>query len=208
MSRKNLFGLASRDYASLYNVWKNMISRCCDETNKSFVDYGQRGIFVCREWSLSFHAFVEWAIAVGWRRGLTLERKDVNGNYSPSNCCWITKAEQARNTRRNIFITINGQKKCLSEWCEFLELPYGRIVQRYTGSHIRDPKELFYRGDLRELRPSILQISLDGEVVGEFLRIKDASLSSGIRGDDINRVLSGKRKTTGGYRWEYRIKET
>ena len=207
MSKINEFGLSSEEYARVYDAWKHMISRCCDETDKSYPNYGGRGITVCDEWLKSFHAFASWAVSNGWSRGLTLERNDVNADYCPENCSWATRKQQGRNTRRNIKITIEGETKCLSEWCEILGFPYSRVRQRYTYSGIRDPKELFFDGDLRSTGPNILQISMDGEVVAEYVRVRDAANSSGIDAGSISRVLSGRRKSTGGYCWKYETEE-
>lgn len=52
----------------------------------------------------------------GWREGLTLERIDVNGNYTPDNCKFITRKDQARNRRSNRYITAFGETKPAFEW--------------------------------------------------------------------------------------------
>jgi hypothetical protein len=66
--------------------------------------------------------------------GETLERRDVDGPYSPENCCWVTQKEQTRNARSNIQITFNGRTQCLGAWAEELGIKYrtlyNRIVER------------------------------------------------------------------------------
>ena len=81
----------------VYKVWEAMIQRCTNPQNKSFPNYGGRGITVCPEWRSDFMAFYR---DMGPRPdGLTLERVDVDGNYEPSNCRWATYREQRANMR-------------------------------------------------------------------------------------------------------------
>jgi len=83
----------------LKGTWKDMIGRCYNKNNKSFKHYGARGITVCFEWRNDFVAFFDWAIKKGWKKGLTIDRIDNDGNYTPENCEFITKSENCRKTR-------------------------------------------------------------------------------------------------------------
>lgn len=107
----------SKIYYRLYSVWSGMRRRCLDEGDKGYKDYGGRGIRIIDEW-LKFNTFYEWAIRNNYELGLTIERKDVNGNYCPENCCWIPRAEQAKNRTDNHRITIDGETKLMCEWAE------------------------------------------------------------------------------------------
>lgn len=90
----------------LYKVWYNMIYRCYSKKSDSYKNYGARGITVCEAWRNSFQQFVD---DMGPRPDkYTLDRKEANGNYEPSNCRWADKKTQSRNTRARRLITIDG----------------------------------------------------------------------------------------------------
>lgn len=82
----------------IYGVWCGMRRRCTDPKFKSFKDYGGRGIQVCSEW-LDYKTFHDWAVTHGYQEGLELDRRDNNGSYSPDNCRFVTRLENARNKR-------------------------------------------------------------------------------------------------------------
>lgn len=118
-----------RNASKLYSIWVNMRNRCFNPNNKGFVYYGGRGISVCDEWN-EFLNFKKWAIQNGFEENLTLDRIDVNGNYEPENCRWISPKEQMRNTRSNHLLTYNGDTKTMAEWAEITGIPYSTLKQR------------------------------------------------------------------------------
>jgi hypothetical protein len=94
-------------------AWHCMRSRCEDERNISYKWYGGRGIKVCERWQI----FDNFLADMGYPPlRMSLDRIDNNGDYELSNCRWATATEQSRNTSRTVFITIDGDTKCLKEW--------------------------------------------------------------------------------------------
>lgn len=84
----------------IYTVWINMKSRCYDKNKPQYKDWGGRGIEVCEEWKNDFMSFYNWAMKSGYKKGLSIDRIDNNGNYEPSNCRFTNRNIQSRNTRK------------------------------------------------------------------------------------------------------------
>lgn len=104
---------------SAYEVWHHMISRCTNPSDKSFDDYGGRGIRVCDRWK-NVAAFV--ADMGEPPPGMTIERVKNDRGYEPDNCTWATRREQNNNSRRNITITFRGQTMTRAQWEQHLGL--------------------------------------------------------------------------------------
>lgn len=113
----------------LYQLWNSMKRRCEDVNSFAYKDYGGRGITVCDEWH-DFVAFQKWATETRPDKFYTLDRIDNNKGYSPQNCKWSSKKEQANNRRSNVKIEFRGEVHNLVEWCEILNLDYKRIHNR------------------------------------------------------------------------------
>lgn len=114
-----------------YRAWRKMIDRCYRTRDKDFPRWGGRGITVCEQWRTSFVAFFA---DVGPRPSAqhTLDRyPDNNGPYEPGNVRWATRTEQARNTRKTVFLTLHGETHCLSEWSEILHIYQNILVARH-----------------------------------------------------------------------------
>lgn len=115
----------------LYNTWNRMIHRCYDPKNHKYYRYGARGISVCDEWKTDYDTFYNWAMNNGYQEGLSIDRINNDENYEPSNCRWATRKQQQRNMSRNKIIEYKGKNKCVSEWCEELNLYYPTIISRF-----------------------------------------------------------------------------
>lgn len=108
----------------IHKIWHSMYCRCYYKSTNGYKNYGGRGIKICDEWkhSQGFINFYNWAIENGYEENLTLDRIDVNGNYEPNNCRWITLKEQSRNRRNNKRITYKNETKTLAEWCDIFKV--------------------------------------------------------------------------------------
>lgn len=162
----------------LYHVYIGMKSRCYNPNSDGYKNYGARGISICDEWLNDFWKFYEWAYANGYdenaeRGECTIERKDVNGNYEPSNCEWITIQQQQRNKRTNVFITINGETKILTDWHNKTGMSLYNLKKIANGKNIRKEKwDKFIRFRLTKQEKEELQemVSSLGITISEYVR--------------------------------------
>jgi hypothetical protein len=105
-----------------FGAWLEMKRRCYNSNTKQWHNYGGRGISVCDEWRGSFETFLR---DMGeCPEGLSLDRIDVNGDYRPGNCRWITTKEQCRNQRKTVLIDHEGRQVSLAEFAEIVGLNY------------------------------------------------------------------------------------
>ncbi len=114
---------------SLYTRWREMRYRCRNKNATAYPSYGGRGISVCPEWE-EFSVFQDWALANGYHEGLTLDRKDNDGNYEPGNCRWVDMRAQSNNRRSNRFITHNGLTMTPAQWARKLGINRSAVYSR------------------------------------------------------------------------------
>lgn len=106
----NSYGLTKESYKRIYRIYNGMNQRCYNTKSKDYAHYGARGIRICQEWKENKDAFIQWCVNNGYKDNLTIERIDVNDDYKPSNCIWITEIEQASNKTTTKYIIYNGEK--------------------------------------------------------------------------------------------------
>ena len=139
MTKTHCFsGIKSQTKAQrqFYNTYRNMISRCNKPSNKSYADYGGRGIKCL--WS-SFEEFRDDMyraylshVKKHWRKQTTIDRKNNDWDYCKENCKWSTRKQQNYNKRNNKTAIINWKKYCARDLIEMLWIWEGAAQHRIT----------------------------------------------------------------------------
>lgn len=114
----------------LYKIWQGMKKRCYNVNSKTYKNYGGRGIIICQDWLNDFANFYDWAVNNGYTNNLSIDRINVNGNYEPSNCRWITNKEQSNNKRNNHYITFDKETHTMAEWAKIYNINYKLLFSR------------------------------------------------------------------------------
>jgi hypothetical protein len=116
-------------FNNILRVWQGMKSRCYNPKHSNSKYYLGKDVVVCEEWK-SFRPFYEWAKANGYSKGLQIDRIDVNGNYEPSNCHWITARENSNNKTNNRYYNYKGEKKTIAQWSEQMGISKKTLIDR------------------------------------------------------------------------------
>ncbi len=138
----NVFRTHGLSQTKMYKAWHGMIQRCTNPNSLDYPNYGGRGITVCPEW----YDYLTFYNDMGDRpNGMTLDRIDVNGNYEPNNCRWITNLAQQNNRRDNVLISYLNEVKTISEWSRYFNIPVTNIRNRLNRGWSLD--EVFSKED-------------------------------------------------------------
>jgi hypothetical protein len=105
----------------LYRRWRAMLHRCSSPTNIDWKNYGGRGITVCERWQTFGNFYADMGDPPP---GMSLDRIDNDGPYSPENCRWATQSRQTRNMRKTVMLEHGGVVQSLSDWADALGVPY------------------------------------------------------------------------------------
>jgi len=118
----------ARSKTTEYRIWAAMKRRCYNPREKSYHNYGGRGITVSKDW----HSFSNFFRDMGKRPSpeLTIERNDTNGNYEKGNCRWATMHEQMRNRRDTYKLCFNGKSMIVPDWAKETGIPICTIRNR------------------------------------------------------------------------------
>lgn len=190
-------------YLNIYWAWKAMKQRTLNPKCRAYKNYGGRGIGICDEW-IKFEPFCEWALESGWHKGLDLDRKDNNGDYSPENCRWVDRRANINNRRRTVVLCVNGEERPLTHWAELIGCDRALITswvkthcKQYAEQRIAEAlKNGYKRRDFsrNHIKTSVVCV----ETQRRFESIKEAGRIMDINSGNISRVIR-TGGTAGGY---------
>lgn len=130
--RRELSGKTLRTHGAsntlTWKRWRSMVARCTMVNAKNYRYYGGRGIRFCERWKQFENFLADMSECPGPK--FTLDRKNNDGNYEPSNCRWATELQQRRNRSTNRLMTYQGETLCASEWADLLGLNLRTIYTR------------------------------------------------------------------------------
>lgn len=125
-STKNLTHGQSRGRE--YGSWRGIKERCLNPRSRAYTNYGGRGITMAPKWRDDFRRFVTDMGPCPPRH--SIERIDNDGPYAPGNCLWVPQSVQARNKRNNVWVAIDGVRRCVAEWAAIQGLSPAAVSRR------------------------------------------------------------------------------
>lgn len=187
----------------LYACYYRMRRRCESKADKSYLRYGGRGIKVCDEWKNDIMAFIKWGIENGYQEGLSIDRIDNDGDYSPDNCRWADATQQSNNRRTNKFVTYKGETHTVAEWSRIVGIrPLTLNARLVSGWSVEDALTV----STEERRYGILQdtniktVVYSGEtLVGIFNSQAEAAKRCGVSKSSVSACMRGYRSGCRGY---------
>jgi hypothetical protein len=148
VEQKRVFGCTKHGLNKhpVYKALNRMKGVCYNINHKDYRLYGARGIKICDEWKKDFMSFYNWSMIHGWEKGLTIDRINNDGNYTPSNCRWVSTLVQANNRRFLVKYNFYGERLTLPEICRRLNIyhKYSTIRGRINQSGMSLEQALVY----------------------------------------------------------------
>jgi len=129
-----LYGEKGSSERRLHNIWAGMKDRCLNPNTERYSRYGGLGITVYKEWVSNYKSFYDWSINNGYTDTLTIDRIENDGNYTPSNCQWISKSENSIKKRTTIFISINGVQNSVTKWASIAHKDLHALLRYYKAN--------------------------------------------------------------------------
>lgn len=179
----------------LQRLLSYMKTRCYNKNHMEYSNYGGKGITICDKWlgKNGFNNFYNWAIESGFTGEKnsknyniqTIDRIDNTKGYSPDNCKWSNRFEQANNKTTSIFVEYNGKKDTLSNLCRELNLDYHAVFLRIYRRHWSIEKALS--------TPIIKDYEL--EYNGKIYNLTDLAALLGIKKDTLKYQYVTKKKS-------------
>lgn len=145
----------------LRRIFNNFKQRCYNPKSPRYKNYGARGIIVCDEWKNNCDLFIEWALNNGYKDGLSIDRIDNDGIYSPQNCRWVDNVVQANNKSTNHIIFYKGEKYTISTFCKKFNLNVYKIRERINRYGFTEP-ELLLKESLLGYRKKKIFATING----------------------------------------------
>ena len=195
-----------RNQTREYATWSNIKTRCYNENCKSYARYGAKGIRMCDEWRDSFVAFYR---DMGPKPSAdhSIDRIDTSKGYTPENCRWATREEQARNKTTTIWIELDGVRRPAIEWCQIAGTDYHAFFYRYENgwSHReciwgreKKPRSLITYGDeTKTIDEWALQIGISRHTIASRLYHKKWPVEWCLFGRDGNQKTQPKKTMNG-----------
>ena len=183
----------------LRRIWWGMKTRCYNKNDKHYKNYGARGISISDEW-LIFENFKDWSLNNGYDNNLTIDRINVNGNYCPENCRWVTTLVQGNNRRNNRYFEYDGKINTTTELARNNNMSYSTLFNRLKkGLSIEEA----INKPVKPYKRRVEQYNLRGDFIKSWESATLAGKTLGINNGNITACCKGKLKTSGGYIWKY-----
>lgn len=175
----------------LYRIWANMKTRCYNQKDPHYKNWGARGIRVCDEWREDFSAFYSWAMSNGYAEDLSIDRIDNDKGYSPENCRWATSEEQKENKQSPVRkISYGGETLTISEWTSRLGLGKETIRERLKKGWTEE-EALFGRGTTPRKKLSEPEVREIRALHKSGWRGSDIERKFALPGGTVSRIVNG-----------------
>jgi len=132
----------------LYRTYQNIKARCYCESATEYEHYGGRGIRVCNAWINDYMQFKNWSLSHGYKPRLTIDRVNVNDDYTPENCRWVSMKEQSENKRTSHIIPLKGKDYTLSQLVSITDIKRGNWYYRLQQGWDAEQIIKYYLGGL------------------------------------------------------------